>query len=149
MTIFKIEISANAVAWYGAIVATASVLISLLNFLRDRPKIQLKIFEGLLVYGNNLGDNTQIFIEAINVGRRSVTLSGAGLTLKNGKQITIIKSEIVNFPYELQEGKSVQVWINKNDAFRDAGEEKTKITYAWYRDATGKIYKTKFYIKDN
>ena len=144
-----IKISASAVAWYGAIVATFSAFILLLNYLRDRGRIKVKLSQGFLAYGPNLEKDVQIFIEAINVGRRPVTLTGVGFSLKNGRQLVIIKPEPINFPYELQEGKSIQVWVDKNDIFQDATREKTKITCAWYRDATGKIYKTKFRIKND
>lgn len=146
--ILTIEISASVVAWYGAIVATLSVLVAFLNYLRDRGRIKVKLSQGFLAYGPNLGKDVQIFIEAINVGRRPVTLSGAGLSLKNGRQVVAIRPEPINFPYELQEGKSIQIWMDKNDIFQDVAKEKTKITYAWYRDATGRVYKTRFRIKN-
>lgn len=142
--IFKIEISANAVAWYGAIVATIVAVVAVLGYLKDRAKIKVKISNGLLGYGDRLGDNVQIFIEAINVGRRPVTLKGAGFSLKNKENIVILRPEPINFPYELQEGKSVQIWTDRDGLLRDAAKENTRITHAWYRDATGKIYKTKF-----
>lgn len=147
--IFKIEISASAVAWYGATVATLSAIIAFLNYLRDKARVKVKISQGFLAYKDHLEDNVQIFIEAINVGRRPVTLSGAGLALKNGKQLVLMRPEIISFPYELQEGKSVKVWVDKNYIFQEVTKEKTKITYAWYRDATGKIHNTKFRIKND
>lgn len=147
--IFKIEISASAVAWYGATVATLSAIIAFLNYLRDKARVKVKISQGFIAYGDHLGDKVQIFIEAINVGRRPVTLSGAGLALKNGKQLVVMRPEIISFPYELQEGKSVQVWVDKNYIFQEVTKGKTKITHAWYRDATGKIHKTKFRIKND
>jgi len=147
--IFKIEISASAVAWYGAILATFSVVIAFLNYLRDKTKVKVKLSQGFLSYGDHLGDDVQIFIEAINIGRRPVTLNGAGLALKNGRQVIIIRPEAVNFPYELQEGKSIQVWVDKNYVFQEVTKEKTKVTYAWYRDATGKTYETRFRIKND
>lgn len=147
--IFKIEISASAVAWYGATVATLSVIIAFLNYLRDKVRVKVKISQGFLAYTDHLGDKDQIFIEAINVGRRPVTLSGAGLTLKNGKQLVLMRHENISFPYELQEGKSVRFWVDKNYIFQEATKAKIKISHAWYRDATGKIHKTKFRIKND
>ena len=137
--IFKIEISSSAVAWYGATVATLSVIIAFLNYLRDKVRLKVKISQGFLTYTDHLGDKDQIFIEAINVGRRPVTLSGAGLTLKNGKQLVLMRHENISFPYELQEGKSVQFWVDKNYIFQEATKAKTKISHAWYRDATEEL----------
>jgi len=149
--ILTIEISASAVSWYGAIVATLSVFISLLNYLRDRSGIKVKLSEGFVGdWGNwSNSENLQIFIEAINIGRRPVTLNGVGFSLKNGRQVIVTRPELINFPYELQEGKSIQTWVDKNDIFQDVARQKTKITYAWYQDATGKVYKTKFRIKND
>ena len=147
--LLKTDISTSMVAWYGAIVATVSVIIAFLNYFRDKAKIKVKISQGFLTYGDHLGDDTQIFIEAVNIGRRPVTLSGAGLTLMNGKQLVFIRPELVSFPYELEEGKSVQVWIGKTCTFQEAAREKTRVTNGWYRDATGRVYKAKFRIKND
>src|SRR3989339_531961 len=96
----KIEISANAVAWYGAIIATLSIILSFLNYFRDKAKIKVKISQRILAYKNhNLGNELQILIEAINIGRRAITLSGAGLTLKNRENISIIGQDVIKFPY--------------------------------------------------
>jgi hypothetical protein len=146
--IFKIEISANIVAWYGAIIATLSIILAFLNYFRDRTKIKVKISQGFFAYGDHLGREVNVFIEAMNIGRRPVTLTGAGLTLKNGKQMFVIRPELISFPYELQEGKSVQVSLNKNEIFQEAKKENSKISYAWYRVATDKIYKAKFRMKN-
>jgi len=146
--IFKIEISANVVAWYGAIIATFSIILAFLNYFRDRTKIKVKISQGFFTYGNNLGKEVNIFIEAMNVGRHPVTLTGAGLTLKNGKQMFVIRPELISFPYELQEGKSVQVSLDRNETFQEAEKENSKISYAWYRVATDKVYKAKFRMKN-
>jgi hypothetical protein len=147
--VLTFEISANAVAWYGAIIATLSIIITLLSYFRDRGNIKVKLSQGFLAYGPTLGQNVQIFIEAINTGRRPITLNGAGLYLKNKMQIVAIEQEQVRFPYELQEGKSTQIWMEKDYIFQQVAKQKTKIMYAWYRDATGKIYKARFFIKNS
>lgn len=146
--IFKIEISANIVAWYGAIISTISILLAFMNYFRDKAKIQLKISQGLFAYGSHLGDEIKIFIEIINKGRRPVTLTGAGLTLRNGKNMFILKSEIMNFPFELLEGKSTQIAFNKTEVFEESKKENSQISYAWYKSATGKTYKIKFPYKN-
>ena len=143
-SIIKIEVSASAVAWYGAIVATASLLIILFGYLRDRAKIKVRLSQGFLVYDNQLGDQDQVFIEAINVGRRTVTLNGAGFLLNNGMKMTMMDPQNIRFPYELEEGKSIQVYTEKVGLFRDAEKMKAKITHAWCRDETGRTYKTRF-----
>ena len=50
--IIKLEISATSVAWYGAIVATASVIATGYNVLRDRAKLRIDIKPNMKVYPN-------------------------------------------------------------------------------------------------
>jgi|SRR3989344_5458911 len=143
-----IQISASAVAWYAAIVATISLSFTGLSYWRDRARVQIKLSQGFLAYAPNNVGGIKIFIEAINHGRRSVTLDGAGLSLRNGKKLAVTRPETINFPHELQEGKAVQVSLDKNEVFQAAAQEQSEITHAWYRDATGKIYKTSFTIRN-
>jgi hypothetical protein len=144
----NIEITADTVAWYGAIVGTISFIttfiLGLLSYLRDRGKIKVKLSEGFLIPSIYLGDKTQIFVEAINTGRRPVTLVGVGFTLSNGKSLVIPKPINISFPYELCEGKATQVFTDRDTLLKQAKEENSEIKFAWYRDATGKVYKTKF-----
>ena len=151
-TVIKFEISAGTVAWYGAIVATISVIASIIlgsvTLLRDRTKVKIKVSEGFLVYGRKLSDKSQIFIEAINIGRRTVTLEGAGFTLKNGKHMVILEPLNIRFPHELKEGRSCQIFTDQEELLGDIKKEKSEVVYAWYRDATSKIYKTKFKLKE-
>jgi hypothetical protein len=64
------QVPTNLVAWYGAIVATGSLLIHFLNFRRDRAK--LKVTATANMHGDERGP--VILIEVANVGRRPVTL---------------------------------------------------------------------------
>jgi len=150
MSTLHIEISVSTVAWYGAIVATISVIASIIlgtiTLLRDRASIKVKISHGFLVYGPNLGEDLYIFIEASNKGRRPVTLTSVGFELKNGHNIVFTKSR--ELPKELTEGKSYQEWVSKKEIGRDCQKLKTSIRYAWFKDATGKVYKKRYKLKD-
>lgn len=150
MSTLHIEISASSVAWYGAIVATisviASIILGMITLLRDRASIKIKISHGFLVYSPSLSEDLYIFIEAINKGRRPVTLTSLGFKLKNGNNIVFTKSR--ELPKELTEGKSYQEWISKKEIERDCQKLKTSIKYAWFKDATGKVYKGRYKLKD-
>jgi len=150
MSTLHIEISASVVAWYGAIVATISVIASAIlgtiTLLRDRASIKIKISHGFLVHGPNLSDDLYIFIEASNKGRRPVTLTSVGFKLKNGNNIVF--TEPRELPKELTEGKSYQEWVNKKAIEEDCQKLKTTIRYAWFKDATGKVYKKKYKLKN-
>lgn len=151
--VVKIEISANVVAWYGAIVATisfiATFILSLLKYLRDRARVKVKVSHGFIAPRMQIDNNLKIFVEAINHGRRTVTLKSAGFSLINGEQAVLVNPENIKFPFELKEGKSCMVYYEKTELLKDVKQQKTKIKDAWFRDATGKIYKTKFKLKVN
>lgn len=146
----SIEISTNIVSWYGAILATISFvctfILALLNYLRDKAKIKVEKSEGWVNYGMDTS-NDQIIIKAINTGRRTVTLNNVGFFLKGGGSVILPNSETIKFPYELGEGKSVIVFTDKSELLKDLKKKKKEINYAWYSDATGKIYKTRCKIK--
>ena len=145
-----IEISTSTVAWYGAIVATisviANIILGMITLLRDRASIKIKISHCLLGYGPKLNEDLHIFIEASNKGRRPVTLISAGFKLENGHNIVFVKSR--ELPKELTEGKSYQEWVNKKEIEKDCQKLKTSIRYAWFKDATGRIYKKRYKLKD-
>lgn len=147
----SINITAENVAWYGAIVATLSFVFSFilgaLAYLRDSAKVKVKKTEGFLAFGPELSE-IQIFLEAINTGRRTITLTGAGLSLGKKGNLIFPNPNGMQFPYELLEGKSTQLWSDKEELLQQLGEKKAKIKYAWFRDATGKIYKSKCKIEN-
>lgn len=148
---YKIEITASAVAWYGAIVATISVIISsiYLGYMvwKDKRKIKIKISEGIIV-PNYYGEDVKIMIEAINTGNRMITLSQVGFSLSNKKHLFIFsKPNTWVLPVELKGGKSFMAWIDKNVIVEDVKKSGAKIKYAWYRDATGKYFKKQYRLK--
>jgi len=150
MPTLHIEIAASTVAWYGAIVATisvvASIVLGMITLLRDRASIKIEISHGFLLYGPSPSENLYIFIEASNKGRRPVTLTSVGFKLKNGHNIVFTKSR--ELPKELTEGKSYQELVIKKEIERDCQKLKTSIKYAWFKDATGKVYKGRYKLKD-
>jgi len=144
--VIKFEITASAVAWYGAIVATFSLLFVGLNYLRDRAKIKVKINFGYIctdAYSN--GAMKIIGIEVINKGRRSVTLHGAGFHLSDNRELWIpLPLFDLKFPYELNEGKSMTIHAEWDTISKDLDMNGISIKYGWAKDATGKIYKARF-----
>lgn len=79
---YSIEISATTVAWYGAIVATFGLLLSLYNVLRDRARIKIKYQRDMTITGNQSiypADKTYFVVTVINKGRRPINISSAGL----------------------------------------------------------------------
>jgi len=80
--LFKLEISASAVAWYGAIVATVGILVSLYNVLRDRARIKIKFQRDMQIIGPQPvydPNKTYFNITVINKGRRPVNITKAAI----------------------------------------------------------------------
>lgn len=76
-----LEISANTVAWYGAIVATLSIGILLYNTWRDRAVIEIRYQKNMIVSGGQSiypADKTYFNVSVINKGRRPVNITRAG-----------------------------------------------------------------------
>ena len=138
---FTLTISADAIAWYGAIVATISVVWSGLDYFRDRAKIRVRLAQGLALYP--LSTERVFILEAVNHGRRLSTLTEAGFLMKSGGTIVILRPETISFPYELHEGKAITISLEKKEIFEQMQKRNSCITHAYFRDATGRIYKAR------
>ena len=148
----SINITAESVAWYGAIVATFSFIVvsilSVLTYLRDRAMVKIEKSEGFLIFDSGTTSENQVFLKAINTGRRMITLTGAGFRLYKKGNLIFPNPKGMQFPYELGEGKAVQLWEEKSELLKQIKKTRSKIKYAWFSDATGKIYKCKCEIKN-
>lgn len=103
----KLEITANAVGWYGALVATAGIIISVFNFLRDKSRIVLKWKKGMRIINPGAGYKSgidYISIEVINKGRRPVTIGSVGYLGLN-KQHGIVSQSLIEGAIKIQEGE--------------------------------------------
>lgn len=139
-----IQISATAVAWYGAIIATVSILIGAYNAWRDRARIKVKVSYHILL--KPLGNKEFAVITVINRGRRPITLNSigsVGFALKGGKVLMSTDLEMNRFPIQITEGNSTDIHIEKEGVIK----YKNGLLYAFAKDATGKVYKCKK-IKD-
>lgn len=78
----SIQISANTVAWYGAIVATVGAIVSIYNAWKDGARIKIKYEPGQYMIGNPSiypEEKTYLCITVINKGRRSVSIEQASV----------------------------------------------------------------------
>jgi hypothetical protein len=74
-----IQISADAVAWYGAVIATIAATVSIYNAWRDRSKV-------ILEFGRNFRrpddwDKPLFYISVVNHGRRPVRIDKSWVTV--------------------------------------------------------------------
>ncbi len=91
--IFTIEISANVVAWYGAIVATAGFIFSAYSIWRDSVRLKITIEKDLRFYNTHglYKENVDyVRVTVVNRGRRPVKITQAEiLTLNSTKRLLL------------------------------------------------------------
>ena len=135
---FHVTISGNAVTAYAAIVATCTAAVQLSNYLRDRPRIKLRVQRNMQLYGDPYYKGEILtLISVLNTGRRPVTISGLGaqrLFPYNPFVLTMTRPPL---PYELTEGKSLIGIL--------PGKEINLSTIDWWEasDAVGRMYRLK------
>ena len=120
-----------AIAIYGAVLSTIALIWNIYNSSQDKPKIKVKTHIGF-----HSGDTKTkfLFVTIINKGKRPVHLSSFGLRNKEGD---LIPNRITGVPCEIKSGTS-------HDEFFKMDELKNRqFDFAWYRDETGKLYKSK------
>jgi len=121
------------IALYGAILSTIAIGWNIYNNLQDKPKVKVTAKFGFTssTTGNS-GD--LLIVTAVNKGKMSVYLSSIGL--RSGKE-DLLNLKTIGLPCELKGGESHSEWFEihklKNKQF----------DFAWYRDKTGKLYKSK------
>ena len=97
------------VAVYGAILSSYTFIQQMK---KDRPGLKVKVKWGMLTYQNGNVSDPMIFVNALNQGHTSLTLSGQGLELPNKETMVMpIPKGNVRFPHELDPGKSCQIWF--------------------------------------
>lgn len=95
--LINVQISASAVAWYGAIVATFGFIFSTYNILRDRAKIRISYRRNSVVMNYPPYDHNKkyITISVVNKGRRTVRIGNVAVKLFCTKGYTLVNDSIV------------------------------------------------------
>jgi len=138
----SVTITAEAVAWYAAIVATAALAVQTVNLWRDRPRIRVSANLGQRVTpgGPYQPDTDYIVITVANSGRRPRTIEKVGFTQRlpgKSQPIIALGDSALWGPRELAEGRSAMWLIVQDDVTADEIEE------VWAYDQTGKKYSGK------
>lgn len=142
--IFKIEISASVVGWYGAIMATISTVVAVFNYLRDRPKIDIKYQGELKITGGEAiydPQKTYFCITVINKGRRPIRIDRVGFRIVGsekpwllvGDSFTPFKNKILT-----EENPTID-FLCPEDSI-----DFSKVWYIAVYDVTGQEYKKYF-----
>lgn len=74
----------------AAIVGVAALVLSINNYLRDRPKIVVRLYWDWRVTDNTVYDRNKLWghVEVANIGRRPVFIKSASLKLPKGYEHT-------------------------------------------------------------
>ena len=140
------NIKQNPVAWYGAIIATISIAIKILVYLKDRAIIKIKFQKNMQVrdkYPANYSPNKRYFVvSVINKGKRPIKIVKAGAKLFTGDKKLMIFSDSFAIP-----GKRV---LTESEPSTDFLAEQNlinfeNIEYIWAKDGTGRVYKKYLY----
>jgi len=84
---YSINISAESVAWYGAIVATLAVIVSIYNIWKDRGHIKITYQKGMRLINAAppwSEDKDYFSVHIINKGRRPVAIGNVGIRYISG-----------------------------------------------------------------
>lgn len=121
------------IAIYGAVLSTIALIWNIYNSSQDKSKVKVVASFGVMSSSKGV-EGPFLFINAINKGKRSVYLSSFGL---RSREEDLIPNRITGVPCELKGGES------HNEFFKVDELKNREFDFAWYRDATGKIYKSK------
>ena len=134
-----LQISSGTVAWYGAVIATIAMIVSVRNVWKDRPRV-------ILEFGRNFRrietwHEPFFYISVVNRGRRPVRIDKAWVKVY-GCDGKVLLADSVNTKQERtldERNPKITFWSPER------GLEIDNIYRIYASDDTGKVYKK--YIK--
>ena len=134
-----IQISADAVAWYGAVIATIAAAVSIYNALRDRSKVVLE-------FGRNFRrpddwDEPLFYISVINRGRRPVWIDKAWVKVYGYNGAMLLPDSLNTSQERTLDERNPKITFWTKESTLDVGN----IYCIYASDDTGKVCKK--YIK--
>lgn len=140
-----ISVSAETIAWYAAIMATCSVILTFLKYLNDRVNVVLKCRADYRIGGQGdlhpyKRDTDYVVITVINKGKRPITIKSVHYVLKHKKDKCkrgILTDSLIQPFRKIQGGESTDYLLEQK--YADLDNVKYFIAY----DATGRAYRGK------
>lgn len=133
-----VNISADIVAWYGAIIATIAALISAYNAILDRPKVRLD-------FGKNFRrieewDAPLFYVSVVNQGRRPVRIDKAWVRVYGYEGEVLLTDSIKTLQERTLDEKNPKIsfWTKESTMNVD------RIYCVYASTDAGKIYKKYF-----
>lgn len=140
MSEIKFEITASAVAWYGAIVASLSVIFSAYHIWRDSARINIKLEKGLHLYNSEplyKANVEYVGVEVVNKGRRPIKITQAAFLILGETGKLLLADSFANHRVQVltEENPKTQFLVEKSIVDFD------KIWCVLVSDGTGRKYK--------
>ena len=115
----EVKISDNAVAWYAAIVATISVIIGYLNYLREKERVSVRYKRKMSVTpsAESIGyDSNKEYtvIEVVNLSKISVTIKTVGAMNLGGLNGYLASNSVRDGQVTIDGGKNYIVTVEEN-----------------------------------
>ena len=128
------------VAWWGAVLGTAGMVLHVWKFLRDRPRVRVTVQKDMEISPNQLTDNPKekfLNITAANIGNQPVHLSKAWFTQRRSKESLMLVGPMNFSTHILEPGQrrdfpAIQSKFNL-----------TNLKKVYVEDAVGRTFKCK------
>jgi hypothetical protein len=133
---FHITISGSVVAAYAAVLSTLTATAQIVQFLRDRADVKIRVRRNMVTVGDLFRDGQKFtLVQVINSGRRPITITMVGAQRLYPLDPFVLADCNPQLPIELTEGKSLSAFM------ADAGIDYETID-AWEAyDTLGRSYK--------
>lgn len=125
-------------AWWGAGLSTTVAAVQVLNYIRDRAKIVMKVRRDMAIDRPAYRGMRLAILSATNTGRRPVTITGFALHYLYGKQQetdALLGDVHPPLPCEITEGRYVGAYVNQE------GLDFAAIAYWYAWDSTGRHFR--------
>jgi hypothetical protein len=139
-----INISANVVSAYAAVISTITGSIQVIHHFKDRMSLKVRVQSGMEMIGDaRYKDMTLTIMYVINDGRRPVTITGVGAyRLFPHKPFVIVECR-PQCPVEITEGKQLTAIVDQAqldlsvmeswEAYTASGQTFRQAIVPWYR----------------
>ena len=141
------QISANSVAWYGAIVSTGALVVSAYNVWKDRARLHISYQKGMRVINAipPFEEDKEYFVVTVrNRGQRPVALGNVGVRLFRGGALLLSSSVFDQSTRVLtEESPSADIHAEQDLLERDTSRF-TNAHYIEVYDRAGRQYRKYF-----
>lgn len=134
-----ITVTAEAVAWYAAIVATVGFILSAYMAYRDRAQLRITVSPNMIALdGPEDEAGACLMVHIANRGRRPVTVDAVGLIPKDPTRGEFLLTDSVQ-PRTITEGKA-ESYLLRHSILEDQEIHPEDLKRVIVRDQTGRIW---------